>query len=174
MVPWIPSRHALLDKRGVPVAEQDAMPDAAIVQQMLKEAKELVRALEGTATSRLRISAGAFAIEIERAGTPFVGGAVGASVTTAGGAPTVAASGLLPIVSPLVGVFYNAASPGAKAFVQVGDRVERGQVVGIVEAMKVMNEVTSDYRGVVKEILVANGDAVQYEARLMLLDTGGE
>jgi acetyl-CoA carboxylase biotin carboxyl carrier protein len=79
----------------------------------------------------------------------------------------------MPVVSPLVGVFYTAASPGAKAFVQVGDRVERGQVVGIVEAMKVMNEVASDYRGVVKEILVSNGDAVQYEARLMLIDTSG-
>ena len=56
---------------------------------------------------------------------------------------------------------------------QVGDRVERGQVIGIVEAMKVMNEVTSDYRGVVTEILVANGEAVQYDQRLMLLDTSG-
>lgn len=154
------------------MADKDEMPDVATVQQVLKEAKDLVRALEGTATSRVRISAGAFAIEIEREGTPIYGGAVGAPVTSSGGA-AAAAPGLLPVVSPLVGVFYNAASPGAKAFVQVGDRVERGQVVGIVEAMKVMNEVTSDYRGVVKEILVSNGDAVQYEARLMLIDTSG-
>ena len=54
-----------------------------------------------------------------------------------------------------------------------GDTVERGQTVGIVEAMKVMNEVTSDFRGRVVEILVENGEAVQYEQRLMLVDTGG-
>ena len=154
------------------MSDKDEMPDVATVQQVLKEAKDLVRALEGTATSRVRISAGAFAIEIEREGAPIVGGSVGTPVVSAGGV-VPSAPGLLPVVSPLVGVFYNAASPGAKAFVQVGDRVERGQVVGIVEAMKVMNEVTSDYRGVVKEILVSNGDAVQYEARLMLIDTSG-
>jgi acetyl-CoA carboxylase biotin carboxyl carrier protein len=154
------------------VADNDEMPDVATVQLVLKEAKDLVRALEGTATSRVRISAGAFAIEIEREGAPIVGGSVGTPVANAGGA-AAAAPGLMPVVSPLVGVFYSYASPGAKAFVQVGDRVERGQVVGIVEAMKVMNEVTSDYRGVVKEILVSNGDAVQYEARLMLIDTSG-
>jgi acetyl-CoA carboxylase biotin carboxyl carrier protein len=149
------------------------MPDVATVQQVLKEAKDLVRALEGTATSRVRISAGAFAIEIEREGVPIVGGAVAAPTASSGGGVATAAPGLMPVVSPLVGVFYSAASPGAKAFVQIGDRVERGQVVGIVEAMKVMNEVTSDYRGVVKEILVSNGDAVQYDERLMLIDTNG-
>ena len=154
------------------MSDKDEMPDVATVQQILKEAKDLVRALEGTATSRVRISAGAFAIEIEREGVPIVGGAAGALVANSGGMAT-AAPGLMPVVSPLVGVFYTAASPGAKAFVQIGDRVERGQVVGIVEAMKVMNEVTCDYRGVVQEILVSNGDTVQYEARLMLIDTSG-
>ncbi len=153
------------------MADHDAMPDVATVQQVLKEAKDLVRALEGTATSRLRITAGAFAIEIERDGVPIYSSSAGASVTS-GAAPT-AAPGLLPVLAPLVGVFYQSASPGSKPFAQVGDRVERGQVIGIVEAMKVMNEVTSDYRGVVSEILVGNGEAVQYEQRLMLIDTGG-
>lgn len=155
------------------MSDNDDMPNVATVQQVLKEAKDLVRALEGTATSRVRISAGAFAIEIEREGAPIVGGSVGTTAASSGAAAASSAPGLLPVVSPLVGVFYSAASPGAKAFVKVGDRVERGQVVGIVEAMKVMNEVTSDYRGVVREILVGNGDAVQYEARLMLIDTSG-
>ena len=80
-----------------------------------------------------------------------------------------------PVVAPLVGVFYRAASPGAKPFVEVGDTVERGQKVGIVEAMKMMNEVTSDFRGTVAEIVVQNGDTVQYEQTLMLIDvTGGK
>lgn len=153
------------------MADHDAMPDVATVQQVLKEAKDLVRALEGTATSRLRISAGGFAIEIEREGVPISGGAVG--LTVAGGGTVAAAPGLLPVLAPLVGVFYQSASPGSKPFVQAGDRVERGQVIGIIEAMKVMNEVTSDYRGTVSEILVGNGEAVQYEQRLMLIDTSG-
>ena len=154
------------------MADHANTPDAATVQLVLKEAKDLVRALEGTATSRLRIEAGGFSIEVERAGTAIVAATASAGVA-AGGESSAAAPGLLPVVAPLVGVFYHAGSPGAKPFVQVGDRVERGQVVGIIEAMKVMNEVTSDYRGVVTEILVGNGDAVQYDQRLMLIDTSG-
>ncbi len=150
------------------------MPALDMMQQVMKEAKDLARALEGTATSRIKISAGALAIEIEREGAPSSGGAVGGLVLgTAETGGNAAPQGHLPILAPLVGVFYTAASPGAKPFVQVGDRVERGQVVGIVEAMKVMNEVTSDYRGVVSEILVENGEAVQYEQRLILIDTSG-
>jgi acetyl-CoA carboxylase biotin carboxyl carrier protein len=83
------------------------------------------------------------------------------------------AAGLVPIVSPLVGVFFRATSPGAKPLVQVGDTVERGQKVGIVEAMKVMNDVTSDCRGVVTEILVEDATPVIYEQRLMLVDSAG-
>jgi acetyl-CoA carboxylase biotin carboxyl carrier protein len=153
------------------MADHETLPDVTTVQQIMKEAKDLARALEGTATSRLRISAGGFAIEIERDGTPIVAASGGA--TAAGSAAPAAAAGQLPVLAPLVGVFYHAASPGARPFVQVGDRVERGQVIGIVEAMKVMNEVTSDYRGVISEILVENGEAVQYEQRLMVIDTSG-
>jgi len=79
----------------------------------------------------------------------------------------------MPVVAPLVGIFYRSSSPGAKPFVEVGDTVESGQKVGIIEAMKTMNEVTSDYSGVVTEILAKNGEAVQYEQSLMLIDTAG-
>ena len=66
------------------------------------------------------------------------------------------------INSPLVGVFYSAASPDDDAFVSVGDTVKKGQVVGIVEAMKLMNEIESDYDGVVTDILVDNEQMVEY------------
>ncbi len=66
------------------------------------------------------------------------------------------------INSPLVGVFYSAASPDDKAYVSVGDVVKKGQVIGIVEAMKLMNEIESDYDGVVTDILVNNEDMVEY------------
>lgn len=66
------------------------------------------------------------------------------------------------VVSPIVGVFYAASSPDAAPFVKVGDRIEKGQVVGIVEAMKLMNEIQSDISGVITEIYVQNGDGVEY------------
>ena len=65
----------------------------------------------------------------------------------------------------------SAQSPGAKPFVEVGARVQRGQTIGIIEAMKIMNEVPSDAAGVVVEILVENGQPVQYEQPLIVLDT---
>ena len=71
--------------------------------------------------------------------------------------------------APLVGTFYAAPSPDQPPFVQVGDTVKKGDVVLIIESMKLMNEVTSDVEGVVQEILVKNGDAVEYDQPLMIL-----
>ena len=69
---------------------------------------------------------------------------------------------VLTVNSPLVGVFYSSASPEADAYVAIGDRVKKGQVIGIVEAMKLMNEIESDYDGVVTDILVDNEQMVEY------------
>ena len=66
------------------------------------------------------------------------------------------------VVSPLVGTFYSSASPEAESFVKVGDTVKKGQVLGIVEAMKLMNEIESEYDGVVEEIMVGNEEVVEY------------
>lgn len=66
------------------------------------------------------------------------------------------------ITSPLVGVFYAAPAEDADAFVQVGDTIKKGQVLAIVEAMKLMNEIESDYDGTIAEILVENGQPVEY------------
>ncbi|QXM06606.1 acetyl-CoA carboxylase biotin carboxyl carrier protein [Crassaminicella indica] len=71
------------------------------------------------------------------------------------------------VKSPIVGVFYAAPSPDAKAFVQVGDRVEKGQPICIIEAMKIMNEIQSEESGQVVEILVKNEDIVEYGQPLM-------
>ncbi len=146
-------------------------PDAAHVRMLLKEVRDLARALEGTATSRLRIVAGSLQVDIAReAGVVPVSAAGLASPPAAAAA---AAPGAMPVVAPLVGVFYRASSPGARPFVEVGDTVERGQTVCIIEAMKVMNEVTSDFRGTVASILVEDGEAVQYEQPLLSIDMGG-
>lgn len=64
--------------------------------------------------------------------------------------------------SPLVGTFYSAPSPDSEDFVKVGDHVKKGQVLGIIEAMKLMNEIESDFDGVVEAILVKNEDVVEY------------
>jgi len=157
------------------VKEQDLEKvEASTVQTVMKEAKDLIRSLEGTATRRVKVRAGAFDIEVERQ-EATVTVVAGLAAAPGAGAPLAAgrAPGLMPVVAPLVGVFYAAPSPGAKPFAELGATVERGQKVGIVEAMKMMNEVVSDYRGTVAEILVKNGDTVQYEQTLMLIDTSG-
>ncbi len=71
--------------------------------------------------------------------------------------------------SPIVGTFYRAAEPGAKEFVSVGDTVRKGQVLCIIEAMKLMNEIDSEYDGEITSIYIENGQAVQYGERLFAI-----
>ncbi len=73
------------------------------------------------------------------------------------------------VKSPIVGTFYRAAEPGAKDFASVGDTVRKGQVLCIIEAMKLMNEIDSEYDGEVTKIYVENGQAVQYGERLFAI-----
>lgn len=73
------------------------------------------------------------------------------------------------VESPLVGTFYVASSPDAEPFVKKGDTVKKGQVLGIIEAMKLMNEIECEFDGVVADILVANGDMVEYGQPLFII-----
>ncbi|MDO5426018.1 MAG: acetyl-CoA carboxylase biotin carboxyl carrier protein [Eubacteriales bacterium] len=73
------------------------------------------------------------------------------------------------VESPLVGTFYNSPSPDAEPFVKVGDHVAKGQVLGIIEAMKLMNEVESDYEGTIEAILVENEQMVEYGQPLFVI-----
>lgn len=73
------------------------------------------------------------------------------------------------IKAPLVGIFYQASSPGEKPFVEVGQKVSKGDVVGIIEAMKVMNEITAQEDGIVEEILVGDATMVEYDQVLFTL-----
>ena len=74
------------------------------------------------------------------------------------------------VTSPLVGTFYSAPSPDAPSFVNVGDRVKKGQVIGIIEAMKLMNELESDFDGVIKEILAKDETVVEFGQPLFILE----
>ena len=71
--------------------------------------------------------------------------------------------------APIVGTFYAAPSPDSAPFVSVGDKVKKGDVIYIIESMKVMSEITSDFDGVVKEILVSNGDSVEFDQTVMII-----
>ncbi len=78
---------------------------------------------------------------------------------------------LAVVKSPIVGTFYRAPEPGAAAFVDVGDRVKKDQVLCIIEAMKLMNEITSEYDGEIINVYVDNGKPVQYGERLFAIRT---
>lgn len=84
-------------------------------------------------------------------------------------APAPAAQQGHVVTSPMVGTFYRSPSPGADAFVQIGDSVKEGDTICIIEAMKLLNEIEADKSGVIKEILVENGQAVEYGQPLFVI-----
>jgi acetyl-CoA carboxylase biotin carboxyl carrier protein len=88
-------------------------------------------------------------------------------------APAAAAPAGLEVKSPMVGTFYHAPEPGAKPYVTVGSRVAKGQVLCIIEAMKIMNEIESEFAGVVKEIMVEDSAPVEYGQVLFRIDPNG-
>ncbi|AOJ85793.1 MULTISPECIES: acetyl-CoA carboxylase biotin carboxyl carrier protein [Burkholderia] len=94
-------------------------------------------------------------------------GAAAAPAAGAAAAPAVPQGHV--VTSPMVGTFYRAPSPGADPFTQVGDTVKEGQTICIIEAMKLLNEIESDKAGVIKEILVENGQAVEYGQPLFVI-----
>lgn len=173
--------------------------DREMIESVWAEAREMIRRLEGTTVQRFAVAAGEYKIEIERGAPAVVTAPPGAEdagaalssgkpvATGAGPGPGVApaarmASGVftlgeapaadnrIPVLAPLVGTFYRASQPGAKPFVEVGESVDAGQSVCIVEAMKMMNEVIAGEAGKVVEIAAENGEWVEFEQVLMYLE----
>jgi acetyl-CoA carboxylase biotin carboxyl carrier protein len=103
--------------------------------------------------------------------TPIEG--VAAQGADADGRPEPPRVKLLEIKSPMVGTFYAAPEPGAKAYVTEGQRIARGQMVCIIEAMKIMNEIESEFAGMVKEVLVQDAHPVEYGQVLFRIDPNG-
>jgi acetyl-CoA carboxylase biotin carboxyl carrier protein len=148
----------------------------------LRKLKTLIDLVESSGIAELEIQDNEERVRITRAvgapshagvhapAIPAVSVAIPAPAAPAAGAPTVPDEPLGHLVkSPMVGTFYRAASPGAKAFVDVGDTVQEGDTLCIIEAMKLMNEIDSDKAGVVKEILVENGQPVEFGQPLVVI-----
>jgi acetyl-CoA carboxylase biotin carboxyl carrier protein len=147
----------------------------------LRKLKTLIELVESSGIGELEIQEGEERVRITRAGTPAVHHITshGAPPVSAAmpSAPAVAAVPAVPeqaeghvVKSPMVGTFYRSASPGAKAFVDVGDTVQQGDPLCIIEAMKLMNEIESDQSGVVKAILVENGQPVEFGQPLVVIE----
>ncbi len=140
----------------------------------LKKVKELMAAMDKAGASRVRLKVGDEEIEIDRGAPdapvvhhhapPPPPPAAAAAPAVAAPAPAVE-SGTF-ITAPMVGTFYGAPSPEADSFVKVGDTVSEDTVVCIVEAMKVMNEVKSGVKGVIKEVLLETSHPVEFGAKL--------
>lgn len=139
------------------------------------EIKELIKVLENSQLSVLELKDSKCSIRLEKpqvvtapasqvvtASVPVETQSVAAPQPVAVETPVVATENQRTINSPMVGVFYSAPSPDSAPFVSVGKAVNKGDVVCIVEAMKIMNEITAEESGTITEVLVNNGDVVEY------------
>jgi acetyl-CoA carboxylase biotin carboxyl carrier protein len=137
----------------------------------LKEIKEILELLKGSDVTELEVARGENVLKVRRgppvevrpashAPAPPPPAPAGASPRAEKEPPPKA--NIKEIVSPIVGTFYRAPAPDASPFVEVGSRVTKGQVLCIVEAMKIMNQIESDAGGAIAAILVENGQPVAY------------
>jgi acetyl-CoA carboxylase biotin carboxyl carrier protein len=153
----------------------------------LRKLKTLIDLVSESNVSELEITEADGKVRIVKAGAqpvvyaqPMPAPAAATVAAPAAAAPAPAAAASAPaeapaetghvVKSPMVGTFYRASSPGAKAFAEVGDQVKAGQPVCIIEAMKIMNEIESDVDGTITKILVENGQPVEYGQPLFIVE----
>lgn len=140
----------------------------------LEQLRELIRLLDESNLTEIEVEHDDDRIRVRR-DAPVVSSAVTQPTTppsSVGGVPESqdASEGALYVTSPFVGTFYRAPSPDADPFVEVGDEVVAGQVLCIVEAMKLMNEIEAEAAGVVIEVLVENGKPVEFGDKLFRIE----
>ncbi|MEW7312528.1 acetyl-CoA carboxylase biotin carboxyl carrier protein [Buttiauxella gaviniae] len=155
----------------------------------IRKIKKLIELVEESGISELEISEGEESVRISRAPAntgfpmmqqayaapmyqqqPTLAGAVAPAATPVMEAPVAAEVSGHIVRSPMVGTFYRTPSPDAKAFVEVGQKVNVGDTLCIVEAMKMMNQIEADKAGVVKAILVENGQPVEFDEPLVVIE----
>lgn len=153
----------------------------------LKEIKNLIKLVEDSGVNEVSIQEGEFSIKIKKSAsegvhvasspqvvqipTPALNSVTApqSSTATPSSAPAADISGGFIQKSPIVGTYYASPSPDAKAFVNVGDKVTKGQTLCIIEAMKIMNEIEAEVSGTVENILVSNAQAVEYDQPLIVI-----
>jgi acetyl-CoA carboxylase biotin carboxyl carrier protein len=142
----------------------DLVQESGIAELEVTEGEERVRIARGGAVSVTPLGAVALAAAPVAPAAPAAapGGAIAAAEPAPGQEGHV-------VKSPMVGTFYRAPSPDAKPFVSAGDAVKEGQTICVIEAMKLMNEIECDAAGVVKAILVENGQPVEYGQALFII-----
>jgi len=152
----------------------------------LRKLKKLIDLVQESGIAELEVTEGEEKVRIRSGSVPEVTPAVppglaatqpmpviapaGAGAPAAEPAPTPAEPAGHVVKSPMVGTFYRAGSPGSPPFAEVGDEVKAGQTICIIEAMKLMNEIECDKDGVVKAILVENGQPVEYGEPLFVIE----
>jgi acetyl-CoA carboxylase biotin carboxyl carrier protein len=148
----------------------------------LRKLKKLIDLVQESGIAELEITEGEEKVKIVKGGVAAMSPAVAVhpavpalAALAPAALPAAAAPDAVPAVeghvvkAPMVGTFYRSPSPDAKAFVEVGQAVKEGDVICIIEAMKLMNEIDADAAGVVKAILVENGQPVEYGQPLFIL-----
>ncbi len=153
----------------------------------LRKLKTLIDLVEQSGIAELEITEGEEKVRISRSSphtqqvlmttqtmpammqAPMPVGTAQPAAATPVAAPTAAAPDGHTVKSPMVGTFYRTSAPGAEAYVKIGDSVTEGQTLCIIEAMKLLNEIESDKAGVVKAILVENGQPVEYGQPLFVI-----
>lgn len=139
----------------------------------LEQILKLINAVSQSEVEHFRMEEGNLKLDIKKAKKKKMVQVAAESEVVASSSPAVPVEEAEPqgnkVKAPLVGTFYNAPSPEDAPYVQVGDRVEKGQTLGIIEAMKLMNEIQSDYAGVVTAILVENEQMVEYGQPLFVI-----
>lgn len=143
----------------------------------MKQIKALLQEFDVSTLSKLKITQDAFSIELEK-NTGVVSAPMMAAPVMMSAAPVVASAMVETstpaaavrtgdvILSPMVGTFYSAPSPDSAPFVKVGDRVKKGQVIAVLEAMKIMNELEAEFDCEILDVLVSDAQAVEYDMPL--------
>ena len=147
----------------------------------IRKVKKLIELLDESGIAEIEISEGDDSVRISRYGSNVAAPAPVAMPPVAA-VPAAAAAPASPLAmaeaeedghvvpAPMVGTYYNAPSPGSAPFVQVGDRVNVGDALCIIEAMKMMNQIEAEVAGAIKSIRVQNGDPVEYGQILFVID----
>jgi acetyl-CoA carboxylase biotin carboxyl carrier protein len=145
----------------------------------IRKIKKLIEIIEESGIAELEIKEGEESIRINRYSTAPAAVAYAPAPAAAAAAPVSAAPAALPaeekitghaVKSPMVGTFYRSASPGTKVFVEVGQSVQVGDTLCIIEAMKILNQIEADKAGTVTKILVENAEPVEYGQPLFIIE----